>query len=98
MTTPITFGLWLKQRRRELDLTQDALAESVGCSTATIEKIESGKRRPSKQIAELLAEHLRIPADNRPAFIELARAEPDIPITGDPLKTFQRSNVPTFQR
>jgi predicted ATPase len=39
-----------------------------------IEKIESGERRPSSQIAEKLAECLQVPADERRAFAEFARA------------------------
>ena len=71
----ISFGSWLKKRRRVLDLTQDELAEQVGCSTQTIRKIEAGVRRPSREIAELLADSLGIEADERPAFIQLGRAE-----------------------
>src|SRR5688572_18013536 len=71
--TTSTFGQWLKQRRRELDLTQEAIADSVACSTDTVYKIESGRRRPSRQMAELLAECLAIPPDERPAFVQWAR-------------------------
>ena len=49
------FGAWLKARRKALDLRQEDLAFRVGCSFKTIEKIESGERRPSRQVAELLA-------------------------------------------
>jgi transcriptional regulator with XRE-family HTH domain len=62
------FGLWLKRRRKALDLTQDALAQRVGCSLATIQKIEADERRPSRQIAELLAQALEIhPPTARPS-------------------------------
>ncbi len=56
MDSEVSFGLWLKRRRKALDLTQDSLAQRVGCSLATIQKIESDERRPSRQIAELLQE------------------------------------------
>ena len=76
MTTPGTsFGLWLKQRRKALDLTQQDLAKRVGCSLETVVKIEAGGRRPSKQVAERLAECLSVPADERTAFVKFARAE-----------------------
>ncbi len=39
------FGQDFKQRRPELDLTHDAIANSVGCSTDTVYKIEAGPRR-----------------------------------------------------
>ncbi|MEO5952995.1 MAG: tetratricopeptide repeat protein [Chloroflexia bacterium] len=73
MKTTSTFGQWLKQRRHELDLTQDAIADSVGCSTDTIYKIEAGLRRPSRQVAELLAGCLQVSPNERPAFVKWAR-------------------------
>ncbi|MBC8076426.1 MAG: helix-turn-helix transcriptional regulator, partial [Chloroflexales bacterium] len=50
-----SFGRWVKQRRKELDLTQEALAQEVGCSIETIRKVERDALRPSRQIAERLA-------------------------------------------
>jgi predicted ATPase/transcriptional regulator with XRE-family HTH domain len=73
----LSFGQWLKRRRKALDLTQEELAQRVPCAVVTLQKIEAGKRRPSKQMAERLAEHLGIAADERPAFVRLARLEPD---------------------
>jgi predicted ATPase/transcriptional regulator with XRE-family HTH domain len=70
-----SFGNWVKRRRKTLDLTQQELAQRVGCSMATIVKIESDERRPSRQVAELLAEHLRIPADQWELFRTVARQE-----------------------
>jgi predicted ATPase/transcriptional regulator with XRE-family HTH domain len=72
---PLFFGDWLKQRRRSLDLTQADLAEAAGCSIFALRKIESGERRPSKQLAGLLATVLAIPADEREAFVRAARGE-----------------------
>ena len=51
----ISFSEWLRERRSALDVTQWELAERVGCSRETIQKIEIGARRPSRQVAELLA-------------------------------------------
>ncbi|MEA3336130.1 MAG: tetratricopeptide repeat protein [Chloroflexota bacterium] len=68
-----SFGQWLKQRRKALDLTQQELARQVGCAVITIQKIEANERRPSKQIAGLLAEHLGIADDERPTFVRFAR-------------------------
>ncbi|MCK6539694.1 MAG: helix-turn-helix domain-containing protein, partial [Anaerolineales bacterium] len=73
MQPDLPFGLWIKKRRKALDLTQSALAERVGCSLATIEKIESEERRPSTQIAELLADALEIPIAERELFLKVAR-------------------------
>src|SRR5262245_64079531 len=70
-----SFGAWLKRRRKALDLTQEDLARRVGCAKVTIQKIEADERRPSHQIAELLAVHLRIPPSDRPHFLASARGE-----------------------
>ncbi len=67
------FGRWVKQRRRALDLTQQDLAWQVGCSVETIRKIEANTRRPSRQIAERLAECLNLPPQERAAFLSFAR-------------------------
>src|SRR5688572_1183819 len=69
-----SFGNWVKGRRKALDLTQNELAERVACSPETIKKIESQKRQPSKQLAELLMRELKIDASERDRFISLARA------------------------
>ena len=70
-----SFGEWIRRRRRALDLTQEALAQQVGCAPGTIRKIEADERRPSRQLAELLADHLAIPPTERGAFLKAARAE-----------------------
>ena len=73
---PITsFGYWLRRRRKALDLTQDALARQAGCALGTLKKIETDERRPSRQLAERLADCLAIPAAERAAFLKAARAE-----------------------
>jgi predicted ATPase/transcriptional regulator with XRE-family HTH domain len=68
------FGTWLKERRKGLGLTQKDLAERVDCSAVTIEKIESGERKPSGQVAELLAACMNVPEDEHRAFVEFARS------------------------
>lgn len=68
-----SFGDWLRQRRKTLDWTQAVLAQRVGCTAATIRKIEADERKPSWQLAELLATVLGVPADGRTAFIQTAR-------------------------
>jgi predicted ATPase/transcriptional regulator with XRE-family HTH domain len=75
MDADASFGAWIQQRRKALDLTQDELARRVGCSLSAIRKIERDERRPSRQVAELLAQHLRIAADQRELFLRVARAE-----------------------
>ena len=69
-----SFGYWLRRRRRALDLTQEALAKRVSCSGFSIRKIEADERRPSRRLAERLAETLAIPDEERRDFLDAARA------------------------
>jgi predicted ATPase/transcriptional regulator with XRE-family HTH domain len=73
METTSSFGYWIRRQRKALDLTQQELAERVGYSLAAIKKIESDERRPSRQIAERLADVLEVSADQREMFLEVAR-------------------------
>ena len=70
-----SFSQWLRQRRKSLDLTRKSLADCVGCSPKTIEKIEMGERRPSRQIAELLLSCLDVPQQERPDLLLAARGD-----------------------
>lgn len=74
MNQGMSFGNFVRQRRRELDLTQDELARRVGCAAITLRKIESEDLRPSVQIAERLAMALAILLDERAEFVRRARA------------------------
>jgi predicted ATPase/transcriptional regulator with XRE-family HTH domain len=89
MDPPTSFGLWLRQRRKELDLTREVLAGCVGCSVSTLRKLEDDERRPSRQMAELLAGCLEIAPENRAAFLKIARAELSI----DQLQNVKTLNV-----
>ena len=51
MSQEPSFGRFVRQRRRELDLTQEELARRVGCAAITIRKIEADDARPSVQVA-----------------------------------------------
>ncbi|HYN89863.1 MAG TPA: helix-turn-helix domain-containing protein [Ardenticatenaceae bacterium] len=75
MDADASFGRWLRRRRRALDLTQEELAQQVGCSVVTIRKFEADERRPSKQTATRLAECLGIPPTERAAFVTFTRTE-----------------------
>ena len=72
---PVIFGEWVKRRRKTLDLTQEELAQRAGCSKFALRKIESGERKPSRQLAELLAKALEIPPEEHQMFIRVARGE-----------------------
>jgi len=64
----------LRRRRKALDFTQEALAKRVSCSGFSIRKIEADERRPSRRLAERLAESLAIPDEERRDFLDAARA------------------------
>ena len=51
LTAIESFPETLRQRRKKLDLTQEGLADLVGVSVSTVKKMESGLRRPSRQVA-----------------------------------------------
>ncbi|MEM7116133.1 MAG: helix-turn-helix domain-containing protein [Chloroflexota bacterium] len=75
MSKIVSFGEWVQARRNQLRLSRTVLAQQVGCSPVTIKKIERDERRPSFQIAELLAQHLKIPEADQDNFIRRARGE-----------------------
>ena len=70
-----TFGEWLRGQRTALKLTREDFAKRVGCSVALLRKIEYGERRPSTQIAELIANCLEVPLEERSTFVRVARGE-----------------------
>ena len=70
----LSFGAWLRQRRRALDLTQAELAARLFCAKGTVRRLEADDLRPSKQLAEQIAAVLAVPDEQRAAFIAFARA------------------------
>src|SRR5215218_9437432 len=74
MQDDMIFGQRVRQHRRELDLTQEDFAQRVGIATETVSKIERGERRPSKHVAERMAQVLELSVEDRAAFVRAARA------------------------
>jgi predicted ATPase len=70
-----SFGRWLTHRRQSLHLQRTELAARIGCAVITLRKIEVDERRPSRQVAELLAAQLAVPAEERETFVRVARGE-----------------------
>jgi len=68
-----SFGYWVRRCRKALDMTQKELAQQANYSLGMIKKIEADERRPSRQMAELLAVCLAVPDNERDAFIAIAR-------------------------
>ena len=75
MQEALSFGPWLKRRRRVLDLTQEELAQRAACSLSTLRKIEAGDLLPSKELARLLAAALGVLDKEQDAFVAFARDE-----------------------
>ena len=76
METVQTFGVWLRSRRRALDLTQAELARRVNCAQVTIKKLEADQLKPSSSLAVSLINQLEIPALERDALIKFSRGGP----------------------
>ena len=53
-----TFGAVIRERRRQLDLTQEDVARRIKTSTPYIGHLESGKRHPSEKVIARLSEVL----------------------------------------
>src|SRR6185503_12630421 len=75
VSNDVSFGEWLKRKRKALDLTREELAKQVGYSAATIRKIEDEERSPSAQVVERLVEVFRIPQNERIDFLRFARGD-----------------------
>jgi len=60
------FGQVIRERRRQLDLTQEEVARRIKTSTPYVGHLESGKRHPSDKIVSRLAEVLGL--DRRDLF------------------------------
>lgn len=71
----ISFGDWVRRRRKIMDMTQVELSYNVSCSISMLRKIERDERRPSKQLAELLADQLVIEGTHKQSFLQMARGQ-----------------------
>src|SRR5215216_1310362 len=89
MQEEISFGTWLRKQRRTLDLSQKTLANQVGCAEVTLRRIEAGRLKPSKELANILLEKLGIPEVERPQWISFARV-----LSGFPSQSIPSSNKP----
>jgi predicted ATPase/DNA-binding XRE family transcriptional regulator len=95
MSEEITFGKWLHQRRRRMDLTQQQLADQVSCARITLSRIESGTLKPSRELAMILLEKLGIAASERPKWLPFARGILGYPEeTGKPSAKKSPNNLP----
>lgn len=58
---PKKLGKTIQKRRKELDITQEGLAEKIGISRAYMGFIEQGRNAPSLEILEKIAKNLKMP-------------------------------------
>jgi DNA-binding XRE family transcriptional regulator len=79
MPESISFGTWLRQHRRALDLTQKALADQVGCAEITVRRMEADEYKPSSELARVLLEKLGIPEPERTQWVRFARGLAEYP-------------------
>jgi predicted ATPase/transcriptional regulator with XRE-family HTH domain len=75
MEVELSFGAWVRRRRKALDMLQKDLADHVGCSVSALQKIELDERRPSRELAERMAMCLEVVPNERAAFVQIARGE-----------------------
>src|SRR5262245_39051938 len=73
MAEELSFGQWLKRRRKIRDFTQVALARAVPCAVQTIRALESDALRPSRELAVRLAQALGMPLPEHESFVAFAR-------------------------
>ncbi len=69
----MTFGDWIKVRRKTLDLRQEELAQPTRCARSMLRKIELEERRPSREMAERLAQALGLSPEEQEQFVRAAR-------------------------
>src|SRR5215211_853940 len=94
MSETASFGTWLRQKRRALDLTQKAFADQIGCAEITVRRMEADEYKPSKELALVLFENLGIPEPERTQWISFARGLSDLPIQSIPQPNEPNSNLP----
>lgn len=71
---PSSFGVLLKESRREAFLTQEELAERAGLSARTVSDLERGEIQfPRADTAVLLADALKLAGETRDRFLMTAR-------------------------
>jgi predicted ATPase/transcriptional regulator with XRE-family HTH domain len=89
-----TFGQWLHEQRSLRRFTREQFAKRVGCSVSALRKIEYGERRPSMQIAELMANCLDVPLEERSIFVRVARGELSVDRLLPESKPLATKNIP----
>ncbi|NTU78048.1 MAG: XRE family transcriptional regulator [Chloroflexales bacterium] len=79
-----SFGRQVQRRRQLLDISAAGLAAQAGISVHTLRKIERDERRPSREVAALLADALKIAPAAREQFLRAARGQTGAAQPGEP--------------
>jgi putative transcriptional regulator len=61
---------WIKMHRAKLDLTQEGLADIVGCTRQTVISIEKNRYTPSVELAMKIAQALQVRVDELFELVE----------------------------
>ncbi len=95
MYKSISFGAWLRQKRRALDLTQKALANQVGCAEITVRRMEANEYKPSNELALVLFEKLGLPEPEQTQWVRFSRGLAEYPNNPTPSQIReQKTNLP----
>jgi predicted ATPase/DNA-binding XRE family transcriptional regulator len=94
MQEEISFGTWLRKQRKSLDLSQQAFADQLGCAEVTLRRIEAGRLKPSRELANILFEKLGIPETERQQWISFARGLSGFPLFSTASANGQITNLP----
>ena len=84
----------MRQRRHILDLTQQELADLVGCARITLRRIEAGALKPSKELAKILLEKLGSSLTKGDEWLQFARGLSGLPLQSISLPPKPNSNLP----
>ncbi len=68
----VSFGRLVRERRRQLGMTQRQLSQAVACAEITLRKIEADQRAASPHLAQLLTDTLWVHTDERERYIRAA--------------------------
>jgi transcriptional regulator with XRE-family HTH domain len=82
LANPALFGRLLRAHRERRGLTRRQLSQAVACAEVTLRKIETGERRPSLQMAQLLADALQLAPAEQAIFLAEASAIAGNPTAG----------------
>lgn len=96
-----SFGTWLRQKRRALDLSQKAFADQVGCAEITVRRMEADAYKPSQELVLVLLEKLGVPEAEHPQWIRFARGLAEYPNSqafSSPSRTQKKQSPRSFDK